>query len=102
MGPTTTEGVREILRPLRDRRLCALDTVVPGLADSLAVAVTRTELMLAEAEKHHLPERMREDLGIVRWHLLGLSQLAHELPVLCAGPHAGPIAAQMTHKEEEI
>ena len=88
------------MRPLRDRRLYALDTVVPGLADSLAVALTRTELMRAEAEKQHRPERRREALGIVRWHLLGLSQLAHELPVLCAGPHAGPIAARMTHKGE--
>jgi hypothetical protein len=96
-----TEGVREILRPLRDQRLCALDTVLPGLANSLAVVLTRMELMLADADRHHLPARMREDLGLVRWQLLGLCQLAHELPVLCSGPHAGPIAARMTQKEEK-
>jgi len=83
------EGVREILGPLRNHRLCALDTVVPSLAHSLAVALARTELMLAEAGRYELPESVREDLGVVRWHLLGLSQLAHELPVLCSGPHAG-------------
>ena len=79
------EGVREILGPLRTQRLCALDTVVPSLARSLA----RTELMLVEAGRYELPMNVREDLGVVRWHLLGLSPLAHELPVLCSGPHAG-------------
>jgi len=85
-----TEGVGEVLRPLRDQRLCALDTILPDLATSLTVALTRTELMLAEAKEHHLPARVREDLGVVRRHLLQLCQLAHELPVLCAVPHAGP------------
>jgi hypothetical protein len=80
-----TEGVREVLGPLRNQRLCALDTVSPDLATSLTVALTRTELILTEAEEHHLPARVREDLGVVRGHLLGLCQLAHELPVLCSG-----------------
>jgi hypothetical protein len=67
---------------LRDQRVCALDTVSLDLALSLTVALSRTELMLAEAEENHLPARVREDLGVVRWHLLGLCQLAQELPVL--------------------
>ena len=83
------ERVREILGPLRNQRLCALDTVVPSLAHSLASALARTELMLVEAGRYEFPVNVREDLWVVRWHLLGLSQLAHELPVLCSGPHAG-------------
>ena len=32
---------------------------------------------------------VREDLGVVRWPLLGLGQLTHELPVLCSGSCVG-------------
>jgi hypothetical protein len=95
-----TEGVREVLGPLRDPRLCALDIVSPELATSSTVALTRTELILAEAEEHHLPARVREDLGVVRGHLLGLCQLTHELPVLCSGPYAGPTGSEWVGVQE--
>jgi hypothetical protein len=52
MEARVAEGVREILGPLRNQRLCALDTVVPSLAHSLASALARTELMLVEAGRY--------------------------------------------------
>jgi hypothetical protein len=60
MEAKMTEGVREILGPLRNQRLCALDTVVPSLAHSLAIALARTELMLAEAGNHTQDRSRRE------------------------------------------
>jgi len=63
MEARVAEGVREILGPLRNQRLCALDTVVPSLAHSLASALARTELMLVEAGRYELPANVREDFG---------------------------------------
>jgi hypothetical protein len=48
------------LGPQRNQRLCALDTVVPSLAHSLAIALARTELMLAEAGNHTQDRSRRE------------------------------------------
>jgi hypothetical protein len=37
---------------------------------------------------------VQEDLGVVGWHLLGLCQLTHGLPVLSSGSCAGPAGSE--------
>lgn len=64
-------------------KLAALGTLAAGVAHELnnpiGVISSRVELMLLDADAHHLPQQVRDDLGVLQRHARRVARIAQGL-----------------------
>lgn len=77
-------GRRRLERVARQaEKLAALGTLSAGVAHELnnpiSIITSRIELMLMDAETHHLPEEVQEDLRVLHQHAQRVTQIARSL-----------------------